>query len=120
MSERQLIFKSTFMKADTPDSNGRIYSKEAMEKAIKDFLENHKDSNVSIDHPDSVSFDIAWNDKFEESVVEEMFHQLRGKPVNVSLINKERLLEDVKQEFMEEYYDKARVQRSGTEIRKNI
>lgn len=109
MSERQLHLTSTFMRAGTPDSNGRIYGKEAMEKAIKDFLENHKDSNVSIDHPDSVSFDVAWNGKFEENVVKEMFYQLSAKPVNVSLINNERLLEDIKQEFMEEYYDKARV-----------
>lgn len=79
MSERQLLLKSTFMKADTPDSNGRIYSKEAMEKAIKDFLENHKDSNVSIDHPDTVSFDIAWNGKFEEEVRKEMLNQLQNE-----------------------------------------
>lgn len=79
MSERQLLLKSTFMKADTPDSNGRIYSKKAMEKAIKDFLENYKDSNVSIDHPDTVSFDIAWNDKFEEEVRKEMLNQLQNE-----------------------------------------
>jgi len=79
MSERQLLLKSTFMKADTPDSNGRIYSKEAMEKAIKDFLENHKDSNVSIDHPDTVSFDISWNGKFEEEVRKEMLNQLQNE-----------------------------------------
>ncbi len=97
MSKRRLRLESIFMKTDTPDSNGRIYSKEAMEKAIKGFLENHKDSNVSIDHPNSVSFDVAWNDKFEEGVVEEMLHQLRIEPVNASLINKERILEEVKQ-----------------------
>ena len=39
-NNNSITITSTILKSDTPDSNGRIYSKEALEKAVKEYNEN--------------------------------------------------------------------------------
>jgi hypothetical protein len=39
-NDNSITIISTILKSDTPDSNGRVYSKEALENAVKEYNEN--------------------------------------------------------------------------------
>lgn len=60
------IITSTVLKTDTADSNGRVYSKEALEKAVKEY--NEKNGTYKM-YPPEV---IYTNDAFDKAVEKEM------------------------------------------------
>lgn len=71
------IITSTVLKTDTADSNGRVYSKEALEKAVKEY--NEKNGTYKM-YPPEV---IHTNDAFDKAVEKEMLRIVKeqyGEP----------------------------------------
>ena len=64
-------FEATLLKADTPDSNGRVYSKEALKKAVEEYIKSHGSSTAVPVHKGVVDF---WNDKFDEAIDKEVLN----------------------------------------------
>ena len=51
-------FKATLLKADIPDSNGRVYSKEALKKAVEEYNKSHGSSTAVPEHKTRVKIDM--------------------------------------------------------------
>ena len=71
-------YKLLGIKPGQMDSNGIMYSKEALIKAIGEFVTNFKNGNKmgELVHEGTAKFDICWNQKFEDEVRKRMLEIL--------------------------------------------
>lgn len=68
------------VKVNVPDSNGRTYSKEALENAVKEYNAKHDNSKLEIKHDGTVEFIAVTNEAFENAVKNEIFNEIyKGK-----------------------------------------
>ena len=67
-------FEATLLKSGTPDSNGGVYSKEALRKAVEEYNNRKKSPNDGISHPNGiVEF---WDENLEKEINKKMLELL--------------------------------------------
>ena len=97
-NDNSITITSTILKSDTPDSNGRIYSKEALENAVKEYNENRGNKTQVEFGPYKgtedgrlveVDFGEIWEDMFgkEQTIDEEIKKQAHWLANNFSTRN---------------------------------
>ena len=68
MSEK-ITFTATFQKAGTPDSNGRIYPKEVLKKAVEEYNEKLKSgkADCELNHTVELKFPMdEWREQYKD------------------------------------------------------
>jgi hypothetical protein len=97
-NDNSITITSTILKSDTPDSNGRVYSKEALENAVKEYNENRGNKTQVEFGPYKgtedgrlveVDFGEIWEDMFgkEQTIDEEIKKQAHWLANNFSTRN---------------------------------
>jgi len=77
MSEQKLILG---IKPDCPDVHGRIYTKESLMNAAKEFVAKFNSGKTmgELEHNGTTEFDICWNQQFENEVRKKMLELLNS------------------------------------------
>lgn len=90
------------VRANVPDSNGRTYSKEALENAVKEYNAKHDENKLEIRHDGTVEFIVATNEAFENAVNKEMLNKIykhdyedSSRLINPYLIDNEKIISEV-------------------------
>lgn len=97
-NDNSITITSTILKSDTPDSNGRVYSKEALENAVKEYNEKLGNKTQVEFGPYKgtedgrlveVDFGEMWEDMFgkEQTIYEEIKEQAHWLANNFSTRN---------------------------------
>lgn len=98
-NDNSIIITSTILKSDTPDSNGRVYSKEALENAVKEEYNENRGNKTQVEFGPykgtedgrlvEVDFGEIWEDMFgkEQTIDEEIKKQAHWLANNFSTRN---------------------------------
>jgi len=73
------IITSTVLKTDTADSNGRVYSKEALAKAAKEYMEKKKEEGKMIHEVFFGPYKGTEDGRLVEVDFEEIYNDMFGK-----------------------------------------
>lgn len=93
-NDNSITITSTILKSDTPDSNGCVYSKEALVKAVKEYDEKNGTYKM---YPPEVFY---TNDAFDKAVEKEMLRILKEQykvSLSTGLKDKWKSLKDNKE-----------------------
>ena len=100
--KRASIVTSIVLKTDTADSNGRVYSKGALENAVNEYNVKYDSIKLEIRHDGTVEFITAANEVFENGVNKETFNEIykhdyvnSSRMINPYFIGTQKMLKSV-------------------------